>query len=296
MKKYLICLAAATILSSAAQAATFGVVVNPGVQTIANPAGGGGFTAVTGNAPRAAAGSAGANGSLEIHGDRSRYVVGSIFENFAGSPAPALGLFSDLDQLTFDWQTAVVGSGQAHAAPAVRIHVIDPTLGGNVRSEIIWEYVYNGGTAGTAPPSGWQVSGNDSRFYINVRDNDGAAFLANAALQGSGAGYTINGGTQGEVYFGGGLYTQSISTLQSLFSSSAYITGFSFGAGSGFGSNFVGYVDNVAAVRGSDQIVLNFELAATAVPEPASWAMMISGFGLVGGAMRTRRRETLVTA
>jgi hypothetical protein len=25
-----------------------------------------------------------------------------------------------------------------------------------------------------------------------------------------------------------------------------------------------------------------------AVPEPASWAMMISGFGLVGGAMRRR--------
>lgn len=30
-----------------------------------------------------------------------------------------------------------------------------------------------------------------------------------------------------------------------------------------------------------------------AVPEPASWAMMIVGFGLIGGAMRTRRREAL---
>jgi hypothetical protein len=29
--------------------------------------------------------------------------------------------------------------------------------------------------------------------------------------------------------------------------------------------------------------------AAAAVPEPASWAMMISGFGLVGGAMRSRK-------
>ncbi len=33
--------------------------------------------------------------------------------------------------------------------------------------------------------------------------------------------------------------------------------------------------------------------AATAVPEPASWAMMIAGFGLVGGAMR--RRTTAVS-
>lgn len=32
-----------------------------------------------------------------------------------------------------------------------------------------------------------------------------------------------------------------------------------------------------------------------AVPEPASWAMMISGFGLVGGAMRARRRKGSVT-
>lgn len=30
-----------------------------------------------------------------------------------------------------------------------------------------------------------------------------------------------------------------------------------------------------------------------AVPEPATWAMMLMGFGLVGGAMRTRRRTTV---
>ena len=29
-----------------------------------------------------------------------------------------------------------------------------------------------------------------------------------------------------------------------------------------------------------------------AVPEPASWAMMLGGFGLVGGAMRARRKAT----
>ena len=30
------------------------------------------------------------------------------------------------------------------------------------------------------------------------------------------------------------------------------------------------------------------------VPEPASWAMMLAGFGLVGGAMRSRRRTSAV--
>ncbi len=33
----------------------------------------------------------------------------------------------------------------------------------------------------------------------------------------------------------------------------------------------------------------------SAVPEPATWAMMIGGFGMVGGAMRYRRRKTTVS-
>lgn len=33
-----------------------------------------------------------------------------------------------------------------------------------------------------------------------------------------------------------------------------------------------------------------------AVPEPASWAMMIGGFGLVGATLRTRRRAVRITA
>lgn len=31
-----------------------------------------------------------------------------------------------------------------------------------------------------------------------------------------------------------------------------------------------------------------------AVPEPATWAMLVTGFGLIGGAMRTRRRTRLL--
>lgn len=33
-----------------------------------------------------------------------------------------------------------------------------------------------------------------------------------------------------------------------------------------------------------------------AVPEPSAWAMMIAGFGLVGGAMRSRRKTRIVLA
>lgn len=34
-------------------------------------------------------------------------------------------------------------------------------------------------------------------------------------------------------------------------------------------------------------------LASTAVPEPATWAMLISGFAVVGSAVRTRRRQVI---
>ncbi len=34
----------------------------------------------------------------------------------------------------------------------------------------------------------------------------------------------------------------------------------------------------------------------TAVPEPATWAMMIAGFGLAGGAMRRRARTSVTYA
>ncbi len=47
--------------------------------------------------------------------------------------------------------------------------------------------------------------------------------------------------------------------------------------------------------RSRSQISLTVQQVA-AVPEPASWAMMLTGFGLVGGMMRYRRRTTTMSA
>jgi hypothetical protein len=49
------------------------------------------------------------------------------------------------------------------------------------------------------------------------------------------------------------------------------------------GSANDGYADNLS-------LVLNQLRGTSAVPEPATWAMMLVGFGAVGGAMRRRRR------
>jgi hypothetical protein len=35
--------------------------------------------------------------------------------------------------------------------------------------------------------------------------------------------------------------------------------------------------------------------AVSAAPEPAAWAMMMVGFGLIGGAIRYRRRKTTLS-
>jgi hypothetical protein len=48
--------------------------------------------------------------------------------------------------------------------------------------------------------------------------------------------------------------------------------------------------------KGTGTAVQLISSTAGAVPEPASWAMMLTGFGLVGGAIRRRRSNALRTA
>lgn len=47
---------------------------------------------------------------------------------------------------------------------------------------------------------------------------------------------------------------------------------------------------------GNFSITYNFKEAVAAVPEPATWAMMIVGFGLVGAAMRRRAHPSVSLA
>ncbi len=46
----------------------------------------------------------------------------------------------------------------------------------------------------------------------------------------------------------------------------------------------------------SNSTLVISEQAVSPIPEPATWAMMLLGFGLVGGAMRARRREKLTVS
>lgn len=69
--------------------------------------------------------------------------------------------------------------------------------------------------------------------------------------------------------------------------------------GIGFGDSHPG-PDDVGNFIGAQNAALNFAGPAGGgvggVPEPASWAMMIMGFGSIGGLARARRRQRVVAA
>ena len=67
-------------------------------------------------------------------------------------------------------------------------------------------------------------------------------------------------------------------------------TGWFVGTGASETLNFT----NISPTKGNAGILLD-EVSVSAVPEPATWMMMIGGFGVAGVAVRRRRRETLAT-
>lgn len=72
------------------------------------------------------------------------------------------------------------------------------------------------------------------------------------------------------------------------------VIGVSTGVGSGWtAGGFRGAVDNVGFTFDGESSSFNFEVSA--VPEPATWAMMIAGFGLAGAALRRRSKAAVAT-
>jgi len=133
------------------------------------------------------------------------------------------------------------------------------------------------------------VSG-DTLLASSLGDVGGVDLHAN----GSNLNVTFNQGFDGDLWmpasFNGFVVFDDTNSL-------AAITGVSIN-----GSTTLGGFDNSRITFDADHIFVNWQgltfnngdvlsLSANtgAVPEPASWALMLGGFGLVGGAMRSRK-------
>jgi len=127
-------------------------------------------------------------------------------------------------------------------------------------------YSSSGGFDGTSDDSiNWVWNGGSN---FSTGDGNYSTFL----MDGPGSGYDSFGG-----------YNNWIQLAYNY--SNAPTLLFTSGVSYGGTDNFIDYNDPM--VRGS---------FSGAVPEPASWALMLGGFGLVGGALRSRRNTAVIFA
>ena len=223
-----------------------------------------GTAQITATAPRSG------NGSIELTGDRTRVQTGYQYGNAAAGTSN-MGSLDDVQSLTYDWQVAGDSTRQDYT-PALRLLVQD----GTTRSELIWEGVYqpalaNGSGGATFTADQWYSTDANALFW---------QFVA-----GSGANET-----------GGHLQLMTVAdwAASTFFSSNAFVSGISVGAGSGATAGYHAFADNVAFSTTQGTTTYNFELAATgAVPEASTWAMMLIGFGAVGFGMRKGNQRKL---
>lgn len=249
----------AALGATAARAGTVVVTTLDGSQGWSSPASentGGGSGAIT-NTP------IDGDGSLALTGDRSRVVFGGLTGLYGDPSAPGaannLGALSKFTDLAFSYEIdpASVSLLDAKYSPALRLEIWN----GGVRDELVYEAAYQpGGYSSEGAVGTLNSTDSSALFYLKSEGDENDA-------------RTIS---------------DWLATDPSL--ANDIVGGFYVGVGSGPGSDYLAHVDDITA----DGTTYNFEIAAGAVPEPASWALMILGFASAG--MMLRRRRDVVAA
>lgn len=181
----------------------------------------------------------------------------------------SLGLFSQLNSMSYDWYRDGSSAAADHLHPSMRVLLdLDGVAGGNDRGYLVFERDYTGAPT---PSDTWvsDTIGKDT-FLWNTRffGPDGFAMGTN-----------INSTSYA--------YDATLAEWQA-FMPNASILGFSSGVGSGWGA-FTGAVDNISWTINGVTTLNNFEVEAADVPEPGSAALF--GLGLLSAAVMRRRRN-----
>jgi PEP-CTERM motif len=209
-----------------------------------------------------------ADGSLQISGTLNRVQSGT---NFSPNPANSLGLANDLVSLTGDY-LVTSGSVDGIQSPAFRVYIQD----GAVRSELVYEASNNGGVTVGTP----QQVFADSLFYEFVGNGTARGPILNST---------------------GGYVLRTLADYGDTYSATAFISAFGVGngncpstssvSGATNCANFSALADNLVLTTTGATRSVNFAASVTgAVPEPATWAMMLFGFGAMGVSVRRQRR------
>ncbi|MDB5195318.1 MAG: hypothetical protein JWO84_502 [Parcubacteria group bacterium] len=196
------------------------------------------------------------NGSMAVTGDRSRVAYGGLIGLF-GNPTVFgnnLGTVSQFADLSFSYEIdpTSVSALDPKYSPALRLVFWN----GVVKDELVYEAAYQpGGYSSEGAIGSLNVTDSNSFFYLKSENNVNHAMSISSWL---GANPSL---------------------------SNDIVGGFYVGVGSSAGSSYLAHVDDVIA----NGTKYNFEVAG--VPEPASWAMMIMGFGVAGTMLRSNKRR-----
>jgi len=167
--------------------------------------------------------------------------------------------------------------------------------GGTALSIVNNAQQFNGIDYGEITAQQWA---NGSDYGNRSTGNDGGALATDTAKHMMAITYAANGTIT--MYKDGAQYGNVYTFAPFTFTDEHYLVGLRHDAGGN--AMLTGSVDTAAvyaqALSASDISTLyaagaNGTLTAGAVPEPATWGLMILGFGGIGAALRLRRRETI---
>lgn len=239
---------------------------------------GNGNAVVTSANPRYGFGDVG-NGSLQLHttGKMNDWVFATKYAD------TNWGMLSQITGLSFEWFRSSTPNWDAESvgnitlydwkykSPAFRLYFGDNT-------EMVWESYFNRPI-------------NNDLSYINTWQTEN--ILGGNFWYRNGDGYSLNTQpcfTDEIPVWGGNVQAVTINDILSCYGDKE-VTGVAVGLGSQWPYKYRGFVDNVQIQSNGEYVVnANFDnIPSTAVPEPATYAMML--VGLVGIGFMTRRKK-----